>query len=219
MNEHTDGPDRRRAGEPEEARRRLAGAADVGKAIVPIAVAFYAVLLALAAGFAWATDGSLLYASQEAARRGISPLRDVAVGAFAAALVVAASRLVTRRTRWGEALAGALAALIGRRSTAECLLLAAASGVAEEAFFRGALQPQVGIVAASLLFGLAHFAPRRDLWPWTLFSIAAGFALGALFEWTGNLVAPVVAHAGINAVNLRDLSLRYAPGVEVRAAR
>jgi hypothetical protein len=164
-------------------------------------------------------DHPILYASEDAARQGIDPLRDISAGALAAAVVIAASHLITRWTRWGEALARALAALIGRQSTAACMLLAAASGVAEEAFFRGALQPQVGIVAASLLFGLAHFAPRRDLWPWTLFSIAAGFALGALFEWTGNLVAPVVAHAGINAVNLRDLSLRYASGVEVRAAR
>jgi membrane protease YdiL (CAAX protease family) len=186
---------------------------------MPIALAFYAVLLVLAAVFAWAMDRPLLYASENAARRGIAPLPDIAAGSLAAALVIAASRLITRWTRWGEALARALAALIGRQSTTACLVLAAASGLAEEAFFRGALQPQVGIVAASLLFGLAHFAPRRDLWPWTLFSIAAGFTMGALFEWTGNLVAPVVAHAGINAVNLRDLSRRYAPGVEIRAAR
>ena len=82
--------------------------------------------------------------------------------------------------------------------------------MAEEALFRGALQPQVGLLAASLLFGLAHFAPRRELLPWTVFSLAAGLLLGTLFEETGNLVAPVVAHAGINAVNLRWLSQRYA---------
>ncbi len=33
--------------------------------------------------------------------------------------------------------------------------------------------------------------------------------LGALFESTGNLVAPSVAHVGINAVNLRRLVVRY----------
>jgi membrane protease YdiL (CAAX protease family) len=83
--------------------------------------------------------------------------------------------------------------------------------VAEEAFFRGALQPHVGLVAASLIFGLAHFAPRRDLLPWTAFSLGAGLLLGGLFEMTGNLLAPVAAHALINAVNLRFLSLYYAP--------
>ena len=101
--------------------------------------------------------------------------------------------------------------MLGRLRVSECVALALLSGVAEEAFFRGALQPQVGLLAASLLFALAHFAPGRDLWPWTLCSLAAGLALGGLFAWTGNLVAPVVAHALINAVNLRVLSVRYAP--------
>jgi membrane protease YdiL (CAAX protease family) len=59
------------------------------------------------------------------------------------------------------------------------------------------------------VFGLAHFAPRRDLLPWTGFAVAAGFGLGALFEATGNLVAPIVAHASINLVNLRLLALRW----------
>ena len=76
---------------------------------------------------------------------------------------------------------------------------------------RGALQPQVGLWVASAAFALAHFAPRRDLWPWTLCSFAAGLALGLLFTWTGNLVAPIAAHALINAVNLRVLAVRYAP--------
>ena len=83
------------------------------------------------------------------------------------------------------------------------------SAVAEEAFFRGALQPQLGLPATSLLFALAHFAPRRDLLPWTAFALAAGFALGALFEATGNLVAPTLAHAVVNAINLWLLSRDY----------
>jgi hypothetical protein len=82
------------------------------------------------------------------------------------------------------------------------------SGFAEEAFFRGALQPQVGLVIASLIFGVVHFVPRREFLPWTAFAIAAGFLFGWLFDTTGNLVAPVVAHASINAVNLWLLSNR-----------
>jgi Na+-transporting NADH:ubiquinone oxidoreductase subunit NqrB len=124
--------------------------------------------------------------------------------------VIAASRAIVRFTRWGEALARTLGALIGRQSDRDCLLLALASGLAEEALFRGALQPQIGLVAASLVFGLAHFAPRRELLPWTGFSVLAGFLLGGLYAWTGNLVAPVIAHVGINAVNLRQLGRDYA---------
>jgi membrane protease YdiL (CAAX protease family) len=140
----------------------------------------------------------------------VQPLRDVAAGLLAAGIAVVGSHAFTRRTPWGERLARTLGRLLGRRSWSECVALAAISGIAEEAFFRGALQPHVGLFAASLIFGLAHFAPRRDLLPWTAFSVAAGVLLGALFEATGNLVAPIVAHAVINAVNLRWLGQRYA---------
>ena len=134
---------------------------------------------------------------------------DLLVGGLAAASLVALSRVVTRSTGWGDALGRSLAELIGRRSVADCVVLGLASGVAEEALFRGLLQPWLGYAAASLVFGLAHFAPRRELWPWTGFAVLAGFVLGGLFALTGNLVAPVVAHSCINAVNLRWLSKRY----------
>ena len=99
--------------------------------------------------------------------------------------------------------------LLGKPSARECVALGLASGVAEEAFFRGALQPALGWLLASLIFGLVHFAPRRELLPWTGFALGAGMLLGGLFEWTGNLVAPIVAHVVINAVNLRRLVVRY----------
>jgi hypothetical protein len=178
--------------------------------LVRTAGVFYGVLLLLALAWrsAWAGE-PLLYAGPEAAAQGVSWLRDVAVGAGVAGAVIVASGELTERFGWGRRLAEQLAALVGRPSTGQIALLALSSGIAEEAFFRGALQPRVGLVAASLLFGLAHFAPRRELLPWSAFSVVAGFLLGALFEGTGNLVAPIVAHVGINAVNLRLLVKRY----------
>lgn len=171
---------------------------------------FYAALLGVAVLWAAFAGESLFYASVEAQRRGASPLGDAAAGLGAAAVAIALSHEFTRRSVHGERLARALAGLLGRLSVADCAWLAVVSGVGEEAFFRGALQPRVGLVAASLIFGLAHFVPRREFAAWTVFSVAAGFLLGGLFELTGNLIAPVVAHAAINAVNLRLLSTRYA---------
>jgi hypothetical protein len=142
-------------------------------------------------------------------QRGIDPLRDVGSGAALGIAIVLLSGWFTRATLTGDRLARALARILGRRSVGECAVLALASGVGEEAFFRGALQPQLGLVATSLLFALAHFAPRRELLPWTGFSLAAGLALGWLFDATGNLVAPIVAHALVNAINLRLLSRDY----------
>lgn len=181
------------------------------RSLLRLALLFYGSLFAAAALWAELAGRSLFFASPAAAAREIELSRDLAVGLLAGAIVILISRQMTERTRWGEELALALAAVLGKLSIRECALLAILSGVAEEAFFRGALQPQVGLVAASLLFGLAHIAPRRELFPWTLFSLAAGFLLGALFDATGNLVAPVVAHVLVNAVNLRFLSVRYAP--------
>jgi membrane protease YdiL (CAAX protease family) len=179
--------------------------------VVRLALAFYAVVFGAALLWARLAGRALPWATQAPAQRGWTTLRDVGAGLLAAAVVVLVSRQLTQRTRIGDRLGRSLADVLGPLSHAECWLLALVSGVAEEAFFRGALQPQIGLVAASLLFGAAHFVPRRELWPWTLFSIAAGFLLGWLFAATGSLVAPVVAHAGINGSNLRFLTQRYAP--------
>ena len=175
-----------------------------------LALLFYGALVGAALLWGALAGRSLFYASEAAAAAGAHPLRDVSVGLLAGAVVILLSREFTRRSAWGEGMARALAQILGRRGWGECVLLAAVSGVAEEAFFRGAIQPAVGLVAASLIFGLAHFAPRRDLWPWTGFSLLAGLLLGILFDATGNLIAPVVAHVLINAVNLRFISHRYA---------
>jgi len=178
--------------------------------LLKLALLFYGGLLALALAWSAWCGRSLLYASEGAAEQGVAPLLDAAVGLVVAAAVIALSRQITERTRWGDEMGRALAGLLGKPSPRECVALGLASGVAEEAFFRGALQPSLGWLLASLLFGLVHFAPRRELLPWTGFAFGAGMLLGALFEITGNLVAPVVAHVVINAVNLRRLVLRYA---------
>lgn len=171
--------------------------------LVGLALRFYGAMAAAAVLWRSVWLGEpLLYASEAAARRGVDPLRDVAVGLLAAGVVIGLSFELTRHTRAGRALARGLAELLGPLSAGQILLLAAVSGVAEEAFFRGALQPRVGWVPASVIFGLVHFVPRPEFRPWTVFSLGAGFLLGFLFDATGNLIAPVVAHAGVNAVNL-----------------
>jgi len=191
-------------------RRPAPGPGRQRASLVRTAVYFYAALLGAALLWSALAGDSLFYRSLADADRGVRPLRDAGVGFVAAAVVILLSDQLTRHTRSGTDLARALGQLLGRLSPAECVLLAGLSGVAEEAFFRGVLQPRVGLLAASLLFGLAHFIPRRELVPWSLFAVGAGLLLGILFESTGNLVAPVVTHASINAVNLWLLSSRYA---------
>lgn len=178
--------------------------------LVKPACVFYGVMLA--AAWAWTSwmGRSLWFSSAGAMQRGVVPL-DFAVGLVAGALVISVSAALSR-TGWGRDLSQALGSLLGPLRWRDCLVLAVLSGVSEEAFFRGALQPEVGLFVASVIFGLAHLAPRRELAPWCLFSFGAGLLLGVLFERTGNLVAPVVAHFAVNAVNLRLLSTRWGGG-------
>lgn len=170
-----------------------------------------ALLYAGLAGVAWLWRAgyrgeSLLRADPGAA---VHWLRDPALGLAAAALVIWLSAELTNRTEMGRALARALGAAIGRLDRRHCVALAATSSIGEEAFFRGALQPEIGLLWASVVFALAHLVPRRELLPWCVFSFAAGLLLGGLYDATGNLVAPVVAHFAINAVNLGRLSREY----------
>ena len=166
------------------------------------AVVFYGALAGIALAWnAW-TGQPWAYRDAATAAAGVRWARDVGLGLASAAAVIGLSQVLTTRTRWGAARARELAGALGPLSWRACAWLALLSGFAEEAFFRGALQPRIGWLAASLVFGLAHFAPRRTLWAWTGFALAAGFGLGALFEWTGNLAAPIVAHAAVNGVNL-----------------
>ena len=84
----------------------------------------------------------------------------------------------------------------------DLVLVSVFSGIGEEAFFRGALQPVLGVVATSILFGLLHIGPDRRYLAWTLWAVGAGFLFGFLYEWTGGLLAPMTAHVLHNAATL-----------------
>ena len=140
----------------------------------------------------------------------VKHLSATGLGVLVGGGVVLLSHLMTSFTRWGEDLARVLAETLGFLSIPNALLLALASGLAEEMLFRGALQPRVGLILASVLFGAMHFVPRREFLPWTGFAVACGLLFGAIFDWTGSLAAPVAAHVIVNGVNLAMLVRRYA---------
>lgn len=89
--------------------------------------------------------------------------------------------------------------LLDGTSRADLVLVSVFSGVGEEVLFRGALQPEVGLVLASVIFGAVHVGPDRRYLVWTAWALLAGFLFGALYETTGGLIAPVVAHVLHNA--------------------
>ncbi len=127
----------------------------------------------------------------------------VGLGLGLALATIGATRVLTRRTAWARELHLAFRELLGVLPRGTVLGLALASGVGEEAFFRLGMQPSVGWVLTSIVFGAVHLGPSRRFWPWTIWAMVMGFALGAIYEATGSLAGPVLAHATINYVNLR----------------
>ena len=81
-----------------------------------------------------------------------------------------------------------------RASVPDLLGVAALAGLGEELFFRGVLQDELGIWIASAIFGLPH-GPSRELWPLAVWATGMGVFLGALYQASGNLFVPALAHA------------------------
>ena len=123
----------------------------------------------------------------------------LSLGVGTAAVTVGLGLLAYRASPLVQRLAGEIApSVVGGARVRDLVVLAALSGVGEEALFRGALQPLIGYVWASLLFGAVHFFPDRRYLPWTAWAVGAGFLFGALYAWTGGVLAPALAHALYN---------------------
>lgn len=118
-------------------------------------------------------------------------------------------------SRWGElklsslgGLRDALSERIGRVSPGSAALMAVSSGVAEEALFRGALLPMLGVAGSSALFGVLHIGRDSRMWIWIVVAFVAGLAFAALSLATGDILAAAVAHAVVNYVGFLSLSGR-----------
>lgn len=113
------------------------------------------------------------------------------------ALGVLAYRIVPVMRQVADELAPILVDNVDRTSL---VLVSIFSGVGEEMLFRGAVQPEFGLVVAALAFGLVHIGPDRRYLVWTGWAVLAGFLFGFLYEYSGGILAPVMAHATHNAV-------------------
>ena len=159
-----------------------------------------------AAGVAWSTLRGDASVWRLAGREDSQLLLGTVAGAMIGLGFVFASRLAVHRFEWARSLHRDMRALLGPLPDAEVVVLAAASALGEEIFFRGALLPAIGLSASSLVFALLHVGPKLRYLPWTIFSFVAGLMFGQLFLWSGDLTGAVVAHFTVNFLNLRFLS-------------
>ena len=134
---------------------------------------------------------------------GYSAAASALLGALAAVATVSLGLLAYRLLPVLRQLAEELAPrLVDGAKVGSLVLVSVFSGVGEETFFRGAVQQEFGLVAASLVFGLVHVGPDRRYLVWTAWAIMAGFLFGALYKVTGGLLAPIFAHSAHNVATL-----------------
>ena len=186
-----------------------------GSGIVRLATGFYGVVGLFAVGFAlFSDDVGILLMFGEKAPEPAGLLAGIGVGL----VIVGVTRVGVRM--WGaiEDAARILSVMLGPLTKKQAILLAVLSGVGEELLFRGALWPDLGLWGTTLLFGLVHVIPKRQLWGYPLFAVAAGLLFGVLRMGTGSVVPCVLAHVTVNAINLIWLSERYAEFVRQDAA-
>lgn len=168
----------------------------MGPRFVALAAAFYAALL-LAAAVVGLLGGRNIFAL------GDSAVFDLLVGVISACVTVALGIILYRLLPSLRRLSDEFAPhLVDGAKWRDLVLVSIFSGVGEEAFFRGALQPEIGLVASSLLFGVLHVGPDRRYLVWTAWAVGAGFLFGLLYLWTGGILAPVTAHVLHNAATL-----------------
>jgi len=134
-----------------------------------------------------------------------SVVQDLALGLAVGGSLIAVWRTARRHLEAARRLEDELRGLLGGIQTGEVLALALLSGLAEELFFRGAVQGAFGWVVATVLFTLLHTGPGASFRLWTLFAGVAGLAFAGLVVWRQNLFAAIVAHVVVNAVNLHYL--------------
>ena len=137
------------------------------------------------------------------------------LGSFAATLslglggmVALATIRLTRalgRAGWARALRADLRPITHGLRDGPLLVMAVASGVGEELFFRGWLTPVLGVLLSSLAFGVLHQVRGRARWAWVVWATVMGIAFATIYELTGSLAGPMLAHVAINFANLKYL--------------
>ncbi|MEN8150572.1 MAG: CPBP family intramembrane glutamic endopeptidase [Planctomycetota bacterium] len=181
------------------------------RAIRWFAGVFYALLAA--AGLIWIRlrTGSWLPESL----LGGQTFRSLYLGTGLAFLTISMTGKLIRWFPWMRWLSLEVRRLLGPLDLFTVIVLALASGIGEEIFFRGAFLPVGGLVFSSLVFGLIHTGPDRRFLAWSAFAIVIGFALGWIALETGSLAGPILAHVVINAVNLGRISRLEIPQTPV----
>lgn len=134
-----------------------------------------------------------------------APAADIGLGVGVGLATVLLSRAGSRAFSWSRRIDEEFRTILGPLTSQEIFAMALLSALAEELFFRGFLQPRLGLEVTAIIFGLAHVPYRKHLIPWTIAATGMGWVFGWMFEARGSLVAPFLAHFVVNYFNLHIL--------------
>lgn len=170
------------------------------------AVLFYLGLGAAGAAWIHISEPGLVWRDRLLGPR---PDLSIALGVAGGLLLVAVSRLL-EEWRPMRRMQQQFAELLGRVTPGAAFLLALVSSVGEEILFRGAIQPHLGPWITSALFAVCHVPFDRSMRAWPACAFVAGLGLAFAAEWSGSLVAPILAHLIVNFLNLLHIARRSA---------
>jgi membrane protease YdiL (CAAX protease family) len=179
--------------------------------VVSIAYSLLAVASSWAADYWWnrsviLLDNPWLVLGGPSYAHGFSALLGACVGTIA----VLATKALVLRFAFAARLHSDLRPLATSLSTQMVVVLATTSAIGEEFLFRGLLLPWIGLVPQAIFFGLLHQTGGSSRWVWMIWATIIGLLLGAMYQLSGSVVGPVIAHALINGLNLHFLK-RYDP--------
>jgi membrane protease YdiL (CAAX protease family) len=111
-----------------------------------------------------------------------------------------------------EAFSAGFPRLFGRISVQAIFAGGLLAALGEETLFRGILQREWGLLAAAVLFALAHVG--RGLTLFSIWALLEGLLFGWLYQITGNLLVPMIVHGVHDSAGMfvgRYLYGRYIP--------
>jgi len=162
---------------------------------------------AIALAILWRGSSPFVYSDPWLVMPGIvGHLYSLGIGLSFGGLVAFSTRIFVTRYAWARNLHQELRPVARDLSALGIVSVAAFSALGEELWFRGLLQPWVGLWLQALAFGMVHSQLRGpSRWAWVSWAMLMGLAFGAIFALTGSLAGPIAAHALINCLNLAYL--------------
>ncbi|MBJ93592.1 MAG: hypothetical protein CMP23_03870 [Rickettsiales bacterium] len=181
--------------------------------LLPIACGFYLPIFCIALLWGWLRE---LWPQWWTLSNRAEILQASQAGILLGLLGVGLSWQLTRSVPAVRKLSDRIGMVLAGQSGRYAVALALLSSIAEEFLFRGCLQSELGLWPATILFALVHIGNERLWLWWTATAFVAGLAMGLLYEHSGGLLAPVLMHFVINAINIHILAGR---GARARAEK